>query len=73
VLYAIGLVWPSNGEAVIRSLAQTAGSERVRSVTLLGGDGKPRFEQRADGLHVQLPAQSPVNYAYALRLTFGPH
>jgi alpha-L-fucosidase len=73
VLYAIGLVWPSNGEAVIRSLVQTAGSERVRSVTLLGGDGKPRFEQRADGLHVQLPAQSPVNYAYALRLTFGPH
>jgi alpha-L-fucosidase len=73
VLYAIGLVWPSNGEAVIRSLAQTAGSERVRSVTLLGSDGKPRFEQRADGLHVQLPAQSPVNYAYALRLTFGPH
>jgi alpha-L-fucosidase len=73
VLYAIGLAWPSNGEAVIRSLAQTAGSESVQSVTLLGDDGKPRFEQRADGLHVQLPAQSPAKYAYALRVTFGPH
>src|SRR5437016_14274616 len=71
VLYAIGLAWPSHGEAVIRSLAQTAGSESVQSVTLLGDDGKPRFEQRADGLHVQLPAQSPVKYAYALRVTFG--
>jgi alpha-L-fucosidase len=36
----------------------------------LGSDAKPRFEQRADGLHVQLPAQAPAKYAYALRVTF---
>jgi alpha-L-fucosidase len=59
VLYAIGLAWPANGEAVISSLALTAGSERVRSVVLLGSDAKLRFEQRPDGLHVQLPAQPP--------------
>ncbi|HEY4677749.1 MAG TPA: alpha-L-fucosidase, partial [Candidatus Angelobacter sp.] len=29
VLYAIGLAWPENGEAVIRSLVPTAGSNRV--------------------------------------------
>jgi alpha-L-fucosidase len=70
VLYAIGLAWPTNGQAVIHSLAQTIGSERVRSVALLGSDAKLHFEQRADGLHVQLPTQPPAKYAYAIRVTF---
>lgn len=69
-LYAIGLAWPPNGEAVIRSLAGTAGSQSVQSVSLLGSDARPKFQQRPDGLHVQLPAQAPVKYAYVLRLTF---
>jgi len=42
----------------------------VHTVTLLGSDAKLRFEQRPDGLHVQLPAQPPAKYAYALRVTF---
>ena len=69
-LYVIGLAWPSNGEAVIRSLASTTGSQSVQSVSLLGSDAKPEFQQRLDGLHVKLPAQSPAKYAYVLRLTF---
>jgi alpha-L-fucosidase len=69
-LYAIGLAWPTKGEAVIRSLALTQGSKPVQSVALLGGDEKLKFEQRADGLHVQLPGQSPAKYAYALRIAF---
>jgi alpha-L-fucosidase len=72
VLYAIGLAWPSNGEAAIHSLALTAGSSRVRSVTLLGNDSELKFDQRVDGLHLQLPAQAPAKYAYALRVTFDP-
>ena len=71
VLYAIGLASPPNGEAVIRSLAQSVGSERVVSVALLGSDTKLQFDQRSDGLHIQLPAQASVKYAYALRVTFG--
>ncbi len=70
VLYAIGLAWPANGQAVIHSLAQTAGSQRVRSATLLGNNVELRFEQRPDGLHLQLPAQSASKYAYAVRVTF---
>ncbi|MGE5734455.1 MAG: alpha-L-fucosidase, partial [Acidobacteriota bacterium] len=57
-LYAIGLAWPANGEAVIHSLASTVGTEHVQSVILLGRDIKLQFEQRADGLHVSVPAQS---------------
>jgi hypothetical protein len=37
----------------------------------LGGSAKLQFEQRADGLHVQLPAEPPAKFAYALRITFG--
>lgn len=70
VLYAIGLAWPARGEAVIHSLAQTLGSERVKSVALLGSNAKLQFEQRADGLHLQLPAQASAKYAYSLRVTF---
>jgi hypothetical protein len=68
--FAIGLAWPANGEAVIRSLAATVGSQPVASVALLGGDAGLRFEQRGDGLHVHLPAQPPAKYAYALRVKF---
>jgi alpha-L-fucosidase len=70
VLFAIGLAWPASGEAVIRSLATTAGSEAVQAVSLLGSDRKLQFEQRADGLHVQLPEQPPGRYAYVLRVSF---
>jgi alpha-L-fucosidase len=70
VLYAIGLDWPTNGEAVIHSVASTVGTERVQSVTLLDSDVKLQFEQRADGLHVRMPAQARSKYAYALRMTF---
>jgi len=69
-IYAIGLVWPTKGEAVIHSLAKTVGTEPVQSVALVGSDAKLRFEQHADGLHVQLPAESPAKYAYVLRVTF---
>jgi len=70
VLYAIGLQWPTNGEAVIHSLAATAGSEPVRSVALLASDAKISFEQRPDGLHIHLPEQGQGKYAYSIRLTF---
>jgi alpha-L-fucosidase len=70
VLYAIGLAWPANGEVAIHSLAPTVGNAPVQSVDLLGSDAKPRFEQRTDGLHVQLPAHAPAKYAYVLRVTF---
>lgn len=70
-LYAIGLAWPANGEAVIHSLAPTVGGEPVQTVALLGGEAHLQFEQRPDGLHVKLPVQAPAEYAYALRVTFA--
>lgn len=69
-LYVIGLGWPANGEAAIRSLAAQLGSAPVRSVSLLGGDATLQFEQRNDGLHVKLPPQPPAKYAYVLSVRF---
>ena len=68
-LFAIELGWPSNREAVIHSLGSSVeGHPKIVSVTLLGSDMKLKFEQREDGLHIQLPAQRAGNYAYAFRL-----
>jgi alpha-L-fucosidase len=69
-LYVIGLRWPANGAAVVRSLAATVGTESIASVALLGGDPRLRFEQKTDGLQVYLPGSPPAKYAYALRVKF---
>jgi len=69
-LYAIELGWPSTGEAVIHSLGAMQGSQQIESVVLLGSDGKILSRQEADGLHLQLPAQAPGNYAYVFRVLF---
>ncbi len=70
VLYAIELGWPASGDAVVKSLASSAaGSPRVRSVSLLGGNGDIQFKQEADGLHIQVPSQAPGRYAYAFKIS----
>jgi alpha-L-fucosidase len=72
-LYAIELSWPQGREAVIHSLGTaSAEGQTVASVELLGRDPKLPFEQRADGLHVQLPAAAPGKYAYSFRIHFAP-
>jgi alpha-L-fucosidase len=68
-LYAIELGWPSNREAVIHSLGGAARDHpKVTSVSLLGSDAKLTFDQRDDGLHIELPEQSPGRYAYSFRI-----
>ena len=66
-LYAIEMGWPSNREAVIHSLSRAALGDRTKivSVVLLGSNSKLAFEQREDGLHIQLPEQSTRQYAYS--------
>jgi len=70
VLYAIEMGWPANGEAVIHTLGTTGSGDRgkVKSVALLGADSTVSFEQRADGLHIQLPERNPGKYAYSFRI-----
>jgi alpha-L-fucosidase len=69
-LFAIEMGWPSDREAVIHSLGRTASSDgaKIQSVDLLGSDAKLAFEQREDGLHIQLPEHRPGKYAYSFRI-----
>lgn len=68
-LYAIALSWPGS-EAIIASLATTnAAAGTVKSVTLLGHQGKLEFTQDKTGLRIKLPARKPCDYAYTLKIT----
>jgi alpha-L-fucosidase len=70
-LYAIELAWPANREAVIHSLPSgRAGDQNIESVELLGSTSNLKFEQRPDGLHIQLPDQAPGSYAFSFRIHF---
>src|SRR5208282_4905923 len=64
-LYAIEMGWPSNGEAVIKTLRTVTGRKAMRSISLLGSTGTLSFEQKDDGLHIKLPSENPGKYAYA--------
>lgn len=69
-LYAIEMSWPEGGEAVVRSLASTAGMAKVNSVSLLGASGALKFRQTEDGLHIEVPKDPPGKYAAAFRIRF---
>ena len=71
VLYAIEMAWPSDGKTVIRSLGTNSkGTKKVESIALLGSDSKLKFQQQADGLHVDLPTTAPGKHAYSFRVSF---
>ncbi|WP_328996797.1 hypothetical protein OG394_04300 [Kribbella sp. NBC_01245] len=63
-VYAFQLAWPSDGRAVIRSLAD---HEAVTGVRLLGHGPVP-FEQAHGILVVRLPEVRPVDVANCLAL-----
>jgi alpha-L-fucosidase len=69
-LYAIALAWPEDGKLTIKSLA--AASEltkrEIKTVQMLGSKAKLRSTRTADGLTVELPNQTPVNYPFALEI-----
>lgn len=69
ILYAVEMGWPTDGEAVIHALGKSASTTaKVQSVTLLGSTGKLKFQQKSDGLHIELPSQKTGNYAYTFRI-----
>ena len=75
-LYAIALGWPEDGELVAHTLYKGNPylARPVCDVVLLGSPAKLQWEQRSDGLHLQLPAQKPEadESAYVFRITQAP-
>ncbi|GAC1663422.1 MAG: alpha-L-fucosidase [Candidatus Acidiferrum sp.] len=69
-VYAIELGWPSAAAVLIDSFPLGVGNQKISSVSLLGSASKLQYEQKADGLHIKLPAQAPGKYAYVFKIAF---
>ncbi|MBB5055969.1 alpha-L-fucosidase [Granulicella aggregans] len=69
-VYAIELGWPVSGESFIRSFASPAVA--IGDVTLLGYGEKLAWHQKADGLHIKLPASPVGHHAYTFRISLKP-
>jgi alpha-L-fucosidase len=70
ILYAIELGWPAGGWVTIRSLGydDLGSSPKIQSVSLLGSKAEIAWQQRPDGLHIQLPPRPSGQYAYVFRI-----
>ena len=71
ILYAIALGWPDDGRLLIRSLAKPAGQNvnNIKSVSVLGFDGKPEWSQSAEGLLVTLPKDKISEFTVGVKIT----
>jgi alpha-L-fucosidase len=63
-LYVIALAWPQSGKLVVKSLA----GQSVKSVKLLGYNGRLKWEDTSEGLFVTLPEESPCSFAVTLKI-----
>jgi alpha-L-fucosidase len=72
-LYAIEMVWPADGRAVIHSLGseQTAKGLKIANLELIGSNAKLEWHQTGDALEVKLPASAPGKYAYAFCISLA--
>jgi alpha-L-fucosidase len=66
-LYAYLMAWPTDGKAVIRSLAAGAGD--IADVKLLGSSEKLTWQQTGEGLVITLPDKKPCDFAYGLKIS----
>ena len=66
VLYAIAQDWPADNRIVVHALAAAAG--KITSVSVLGCDGQPDWQQTAAGLVVKVPAKKVCEYTCALKI-----
>ncbi len=69
-LYAFVMGWPTNGKAVIKTLAKGSAAfpGDVAKVELLGV-GELAFTQDNSGLTINLPDKKPYDYAYGFKIT----
>jgi alpha-L-fucosidase len=66
-LYAWLMAWPQDGKVLVTALPESKG--KVSQVQLLGGKGKLKFKQTAEGLEVELPKSAPGKFAWGLKIS----
>ncbi len=78
-LYIAGLKWPAyplaggGGHALVTKLGTGSFDLKTLKTMSLLGHGSVSFEQRKDGLNIDLPAKNPnvADFPYVLKLEFG--
>ncbi len=69
VLYAIPLDWPGEQEFTVKSLSSNEGAVgEIKSVSLLGFEGKLQWKRHDKGLTISLPKKKPCDYAYVFKI-----
>jgi hypothetical protein len=53
------MAWPTGGEAVLSG--DVVGARKVHAVSLLGTPAELSFNQQANGLHINAPAEAAGN------------
>ena len=69
-LYAIGLGFPADGKVTIKCM-RTNSTLYPERIQLLGQKGHLAYTQDGQGLHVDLPRQSPREIAFVLKIGLG--
>jgi alpha-L-fucosidase len=71
LVYAFIMGWPTDGKAVVESLAQDSPHYpgRIGRVELLGVDGPLKFDRNPAALTVTLPESKPGDHAHCLKIT----
>ena len=68
-LYAFVLKWPGKREAKMEFLApMNHRIGEIKSVELLGYEGKLEWEHNGDGFFVKFPPKKPCEFAYGLKI-----
>ncbi len=69
-LYAIALAWPQDRKLTIKSLGAAASISNadIKTVELVGSPAQLKWQRSKDGLHVELPAEKPCDYAISLKI-----
>jgi alpha-L-fucosidase len=72
-VYAFVLDWPTDGKAVLKTLAEGAKAYpgKVGKVELLGSEEGVKFTRDGSGLVVSLPESKPNAFAYCLKISGG--
>jgi alpha-L-fucosidase len=67
-LFAFFMGWPNNAQVTITPLARHAAAGEINRVELLGFRGQLKWARDEASLKVQLPAEPPGGYAFALKI-----
>ena len=64
--------WPQQ-QAVIKPLASNSTQQpgKIHNVEMLGYHGKLKWTQDESGLHVDMPAEKPCDYAVTLKIALA--